>query len=390
MIIRRIQNDELYHHGIKGQNWGIKNGPPYPLGSSVSTGHRLLKKKKVNKNAVDKAYDVPKKLSKFDEGLGKNLNNFTAKEKKQREMIKKGLKVTAIVGGTLLASAALYYGGNYVAREYLGKTLRNKEIYRMTLDKMDDIPKAGRIYVSDNILDRKIYKGRYGKELLDRDPLINMFNGKVSNNDQVYENILKVSKAKIAPNTVARKEFNMLYNGDKEFKSVVDKNFEFGRTIIPVRSNLWNKAINGKSRSRYDAFNITQAFGNSGNEIDPRFMDNINKFYDALKKKGYHGIYDINDIKYSSYNTKSPLILFDTTNIKKHGEDVLDSLDVRNAYGDYLTIKNGEDIVKSLMPSLTGLTVISGGGLYLNNRQDKAAKTLRSKEYQDAYKKNTK
>lgn len=22
---------ELYHHGIKGQHWGVKNGPPYPL-----------------------------------------------------------------------------------------------------------------------------------------------------------------------------------------------------------------------------------------------------------------------------------------------------------------------------------------------------------------------
>lgn len=26
-------NKELYHHGIKGQKWGVRNGPPYPLGS---------------------------------------------------------------------------------------------------------------------------------------------------------------------------------------------------------------------------------------------------------------------------------------------------------------------------------------------------------------------
>lgn len=24
-------SDELYHHGIKGQKWGVQNGPPYPL-----------------------------------------------------------------------------------------------------------------------------------------------------------------------------------------------------------------------------------------------------------------------------------------------------------------------------------------------------------------------
>lgn len=26
-----IKNDELYHHGVKGQEWGRVNGPPYPL-----------------------------------------------------------------------------------------------------------------------------------------------------------------------------------------------------------------------------------------------------------------------------------------------------------------------------------------------------------------------
>lgn len=35
---------ELYHHGIKGQKWGVSNGPPYPLGSAISTGKRLIGK----------------------------------------------------------------------------------------------------------------------------------------------------------------------------------------------------------------------------------------------------------------------------------------------------------------------------------------------------------
>ena len=28
----------LAHHGIKGQKWGVKNGPPYPLHSSRQLG----------------------------------------------------------------------------------------------------------------------------------------------------------------------------------------------------------------------------------------------------------------------------------------------------------------------------------------------------------------
>lgn len=34
----------LAHHGIKGQKWGIRNGPPYPLESDDNFGRSLLKK----------------------------------------------------------------------------------------------------------------------------------------------------------------------------------------------------------------------------------------------------------------------------------------------------------------------------------------------------------
>lgn len=43
--------DELYHHGIKGQVHGVRNGPPYPLSRKVSTGKRLIKK--ISNTTVD-------------------------------------------------------------------------------------------------------------------------------------------------------------------------------------------------------------------------------------------------------------------------------------------------------------------------------------------------
>ena len=43
------RNAELYHHGIKGQKWGVSNGPPYPLSDEVSTGKRLKKIEKLQK-----------------------------------------------------------------------------------------------------------------------------------------------------------------------------------------------------------------------------------------------------------------------------------------------------------------------------------------------------
>ena len=71
-----VANSDLYHHGILGQKWGRKNGPPYPLGTSdhsaaekkagwrksldgKSKGGLFRRKKKVKKNqaAVDIAQE---------------------------------------------------------------------------------------------------------------------------------------------------------------------------------------------------------------------------------------------------------------------------------------------------------------------------------------------
>lgn len=38
MVVRRTNSSpsELFHHGIKNQHWGVRNGPPYPLDRKVS------------------------------------------------------------------------------------------------------------------------------------------------------------------------------------------------------------------------------------------------------------------------------------------------------------------------------------------------------------------
>lgn len=38
-------NNELQHHGILGQKWGKRNGPPYPLSASKSASIKKRRKK---------------------------------------------------------------------------------------------------------------------------------------------------------------------------------------------------------------------------------------------------------------------------------------------------------------------------------------------------------
>lgn len=69
-----MQDLYLIHHGVEGQQWGKRNGPPYPLDSAISTGKKLIEKHKqrtVNRAAsrikrrVDKEGYVNRKTREF-------------------------------------------------------------------------------------------------------------------------------------------------------------------------------------------------------------------------------------------------------------------------------------------------------------------------------------
>lgn len=59
---RVVNNDELYHHGRKGQQWGVTNGPPYPLGQT----NKEYKKQQLNNRLTVLDYKAVKYVKKHD------------------------------------------------------------------------------------------------------------------------------------------------------------------------------------------------------------------------------------------------------------------------------------------------------------------------------------
>lgn len=82
------EEDQLVHHGIKGQKWGVRNGPPYPIDSekaertTKSGKMKTIRQKLVNvpkekftKYALD-AEKCPDKAYAFKEALGYTKDNY--------------------------------------------------------------------------------------------------------------------------------------------------------------------------------------------------------------------------------------------------------------------------------------------------------------------------
>ena len=357
-----LDADELYHHGIKGMKWGVrrfqrKDGSltsagkkrylddPSVKSSKAKMDAARKKQRAANAdytNASNKASFVPTKSnmqeankayarkikadseyrrSKFDYSTdkeaarlresGKEIKNKSKHRLKLEEQYKKmGLTDEQAQAAAnkrirtekiLAASAALTVTAcaAYVA---------NKKLK----DRIDGVIKAGdqmqRISMTDNggKLHDVFYAAKGDHDIKRYEGMLGAARSKQVGS--AYKLKLEATRdIKVASKDHAAKIFEDLYKNDKEFR---DSAIRYARI-----NDQGKNAVLDLSKS--DARTMKKMYENFNSHLvnmrnDPNKVDQA--FYDKLKKAGYGAIQDINDMKFSGYNAKNPLIVFDHSN----------------------------------------------------------------------------
>ena len=320
------RQNELTHHGIKGQKWGIrrfqnKDGSLTPAGRrryDDGINDKQYGKADVKKQTKsnEKAYKIPKNKSLHRLQLEEKYRKQGLSQEQAEQQAAKRIRTEKYVA----AAAAVTVASCVAYAKYKGYTSdkifeTNTEFQRiMKLAENAEI-RQGRQYLAVDKKDKVKYKGLLGSSFETQIEAQNKIN-KVFNEKAVKEAIYDVTvknkdTVKVASRKRAEDAFMKLYNEDSEFRKALQERAKETTEQMGFLKPFSKKLGEGKLEKHqlrkygYDIFNTLLV------DTDKRSESNANKFYDALKKQGMNALEDINDKKYSGYNAKMPIITFD-------------------------------------------------------------------------------
>lgn len=401
---------ELYHHGTKGMRWGVrryqnKDGSLTPAGKKRYYDTPELNKKKADfDDAKAKRSVAVKKVNKAS-----NLYN-TVPTPKNYKAYKKADAEYRIVDQAYRDARFDYKTDKEAARiRDKGISFDNKSKHRLKLEesykKMGLTDEQAQAAANNRIRTEKILAGsaaltvgacaayiavknRKSKidgiikagESLQRIEMTNtdgklhdvFYASKGKHDDQRYANLLGMARKqqtghaymmkleaqadiKVASKDKAIKAFADLYKNDPDFKSSVEKHvqrhFGGGNKVYDI-NNLSDRNI----KKMYDNFNANLPY--------MKISGADQKFYSKLKSAGYGAIQDINDMKYSGYNARNPLIVFDNSKNNIMVKSMKEMTGDLNRKGTLELLKaTGESEAKGI---LTMLGPVSAAGLTIS------------------------
>lgn len=270
--------EELYHHGILGQKWGVRNGPPYPLtGGSYSPSEQ----KKIRAARSKKPNSVYNKKH-FDEVLDKDKTTLS------------------------------------------------------TLSYDPDRTKKGDMfYATHTTLDRHQYNALFNSKLPE-DSIFDEDGNRIGTSLGLkYRITNKLAKdVKVASEDSAGKQFAKLYAKDRDFYNFVTDETRmqsYFDTSVRYKFKGYRDAekVLAKMRetdytpSEKDLITVYRLFNYAlpydGGKTDSRgrkdFAVQRAKFFSAMKEEGYGALLDTNDALYGGFKATSPVIVFDKESI---------------------------------------------------------------------------
>ena len=265
----------LEHHGILGQKWGVKNGPPYPLGGGDYAQSEVKAIKKKRKTIRNSLYNKKH----FDEVLSaKKTTLSTLSYDKDRTK-----------------NADMFYATHKSLDKHQYNVLFNKKITKELYDENGNSIGTGDYlkYRIDNAVKQdlkvasedsgaRIFKELYSK---DRD-----FYNFVTDKDRM-QSYFDPTRYK--------------FKGYREAKSVLDRMRQKDHTVS-----------SDDLETIYRMFNYVIPYDGQGNSRKQNDMARQRaKFFTACKKAGYGAVLDTNDAIYGGFKEKSPVIVFDMEQI---------------------------------------------------------------------------
>ena len=332
--------NELQHHGIKGQKWGVRRYQ-FQDGTLTPEGQkRYSNRTNINSSTADKVSRMMR--SKVKDVVNTARTQVTGKQYVDT-YLKQGTSFARIQTSPEFEKFAFYatykksdtdkymglFGKNLTSRA-ASDARRAEEISNATGD-VNDITRA--------------------QELRTR-----------SDNMKVYQLKLNSTKKLKVPSDENAAYITAKLLKEKEFKDNVIASIQDSKEKMrrPQQQILFKQAQNALNKNPdrmtktekiavYKALNLSLVNHNA-QEIAAQ-----NRFYGELKKKGYNALLDYNDKQYSSYHAKRPMIVFDVDSVRLQSIAEADPKVVNKLYRKYNTERIAKESIASTLGIVTKL-----------------------------------
>ena len=322
-------SNELYHHGIKGQRWGVRRYQ-YADGSLTPAG------KKRYQNGSEKVASLMS--TRVKELVNQTRTQITGRQYVDG-YLKKGTTLARIQTTQNFENFAFYATYKKADMDkYMGLFGKN-----LTSRAKNDAKRAEKIAKTSGS-EESISTA---KELREK-----------ANRMKVYQLKLSTTKKLRVPSDENASDITVKLLKEQDFKdnlvaSIQDSKEKMRRPQQQILFNRAQKALRKDPDKMtytekvdvYKAFNLSLVNHNA-QEIAAQ-----DRFYGELKKKGYNALLDYNDKDYSSYHAKRPMIVFDTDSVKLQSVSEANPKVVDKLYSKY----NTERMLKEIPANTIGL-----------------------------------